>query len=280
MIKGIDVSKWQGTIDFSKVKSVADFVVIKATEGVGYVDPKFKTFQKAVRDNGLLLGYYCFSRPDLKNTPQAEVDFLIKTIGDLKQGEIIFLDYEITPSKYAKPVEWCKAWLDHLSYRLNNYKGLVYLNQSLLNGYDWKAVIDSSYGLWLAIYDYNANAPMPETKWGITAFKQYSNKEKIPGIQGNVDGNVFYGTKTTYKKYGFNGMTIPVPDPITPCEKKLKETEKLLDDAIKRNTDLVNQNTIQSDKINALNLKLANNLRGYSKSELFKAYFGQYPDTF
>ena len=151
-IKGIDISKWQGVIDYTKVKTVADFVIIKATEGVGYTDPKFLTNQAEIRKQGLLLGYYCFSRPDLKNTPQAEVDYLLKTIGTLKAGEVIFLDYEITPSKYNKPVEWCKAWLDHLAKRLDGYKGLVYLNQSLLKGFDWKSVIDGGYGLWLAIY--------------------------------------------------------------------------------------------------------------------------------
>ena len=44
-LKGIDVSKWQGTIDWSKVKDQVDFAIIRAGYGTGYVDPYFKRKQ-------------------------------------------------------------------------------------------------------------------------------------------------------------------------------------------------------------------------------------------
>jgi len=353
MIKGIDISQWQGAVDFSKVKTVCDFVVIKATEGSTFIDPKFSANQSGTRSSGMLLGYYCYTRPDLGNTVESEVDFLLRTIGDLKAGEVIFLDYEVS---YAKPVAWCKAWLDYLSKKLGGYKGLVYLNQSLLNGNDWSGVISAGYGLWLAVYDYNTNSPMPQTKWGLMAFRQYSNREVITGISAAVDGNVFYGDRTAYKKYGYNLVTIPETPPITPpsseeiiagLERKLQESTDQLIEATqtlsrittdyknyqdrtvleisqkntqiesmqKTNADLTSQLSIMSKQVedatkerkiavdavqplkdankklmeeeailqkelDRLNAKLLKKLKGYSKSELFRAYFGKYPDKY
>lgn len=234
MLKGIDVSSWQGIIDFTKVKAVKDFFIMKATEGVGFTDPKFSVNQAGARKSGMLIGYYCFTRPDLGNTVEAEVDYLLKTIGELKAGEVIFLDYEVS---YAKPVAWCKAWLDYLAKRLNGYKGLVYLNQSLLNGNDWTPLITSNYGLWLAKYDYDPDADIPATKWGVVAFRQYSNKEVVPGITGGVDANVFYGDKNAYLKYGYNPNSTNDPVITPPSSEEIiagleKKVDELTDEII------------------------------------------------
>lgn len=248
MIKGIDISQWQGSVSFTKVKTAVDFCIIKTTEGYGkpWIDPKFIENQRAARLAGLLIGYYCYTRPDLGNTVEQEVDFLLDTIGELKEGEVIFLDYEVS---YAYPVAWCKAWLEYLQKKLNGYKGLVYLNQSLLNSNDWQGVISGGFGLWLAVYDYMPNNDMPQTKWGVCAFKQYSNKETVPGISGVVDGNVFYGDVTQYKKYGYVKNTSTTP-PVTPppsseeiIEKLEKEIDSLSDQLIEEKQQYTKLNT-------------------------------------
>ena len=227
-LKGTDISGWQGDVDFLKLKTATDFVIIKVSEGWGtkWVDSKFIRNQTEARKAGIPLGYYCYTRPDLGNTVEAEVDFLLKTIGTLKTGEMIFLDYEVS---YAKPVDWCKRWLDYLAGKLNGYKGIVYLNQSLLNGNDWTPLIVASYGLWLAVYDYNFNAPMPVTKWGTVAFKQFSNKETIPGIVGVADCNVFYGDKPTLTKYGFNPSETTPPVVPPSSEQEIAKLQKQID---------------------------------------------------
>lgn len=226
ILKGVDVSVYQ-VVDFSKLKTSADFFIMKATEGWGFTDKKFSTNQTGARNAGMLLGYYTYTRPDLGNTVEQEVDYLLKTIGTLKEGEVIFLDYEVS---YAKPVAWCKAWLDYLAKKLNGYKGLVYLNQSLLNSNDWSSVISAGYGLWLAKYDYVMPKEMPETKWGICAFQQYSNREVVSGVNTPVDANAFFGDKTQYKKYGYHSEVTP-PTPPTPpsCEEQLKDLEIQVD---------------------------------------------------
>lgn len=350
IIKGTDISVYQ-TVDFSKLKVSTDFCIMKATEGWGFTDKKFLIHQKGARDAGMLVGYYCFTRPDLGNTVEAEVDYLLKTIGTLKAGEIIFLDYEVS---YAKPVAWCKEWLDYLAKKLGGYKGLVYLNQSLLNGNDWSSVIAAGYGLWLAKYDYVFPSEMPQTKWGTCAFQQYSNREVVSGISSPVDANAFFGDKTQYKKYGYSITTTTPPTTPPSCEEQLKglevqighlqdevvlvtgERDKaireygeyqdrttkqlsekqaqieslqktnveltaqigLLGDQVKvaieerktavevaqklteENKVLLDNAVLLQAEVDRLNEKLKAKLKGYTKGELFRAYFGRYPDKY
>ena len=238
MIKGTDISSFQ-VVNFSKLKVSTDFVIIKATEGYGFVDPKFVANQTGARNMGIPLGYYCFTRPDLGNTVEAEVDFLLKTI-NIKDGESIYLDYEVS---YAKPVAWCFAWLEYLKKKLNGYKGIVYLNQSLLTSNDWTQVISGGYGLWLAKYDYVLPTEMPQTKWGTCAFQQYSNREVVSGIASPVDADVFFGDVKAFKKYGYNPVvTVPPVTPPASCEQQLKDLEVKID---KLNNDMV---IVTSDK--------------------------------
>jgi GH25 family lysozyme M1 (1,4-beta-N-acetylmuramidase) len=197
-LKGVDVAKYQGNIDFTLLKQATNFILMKATEGVGYTDPKFALNQAGARNVGMLLGYYHFARPDLHNTPETEADWFIKMIGILREGEVLALDFEVT---YADKVTWCKAWLDRV-FSVTKCKPVIYLNKSTATGNDWTRVISAGYGLWLADYSYSATSAVPSTKWPITAFRQYSNKATVKGITGVVDANVFYGDETAFKAYG------------------------------------------------------------------------------
>jgi GH25 family lysozyme M1 (1,4-beta-N-acetylmuramidase) len=197
VIYGIDISKHQGTVNYDAVANAVDFVIIKATEGFGYTDPMFKTNQSKFRTKDILLGYYHFARPDLKNSATKEADWFADTVGKLLEGEIMVLDFEVD---CAEPVAWCKAFLEQVERRVN-FKPLIYLNLATVRAYDWSSVIQNNYGLWLAFWDYDKNAAAPSNKWGVTAMRQYSNRANIAGINP-VDANVFYGDKETFKKYG------------------------------------------------------------------------------
>lgn len=332
MIKGVDISKWQGVVDFSKVKTVLEFVIIKATEGVGYTDTKFLANQKGVRDAKILLGYYHFARPDLNNTPEAEADYFLKIIGQLKTGELLVLDYECANQVQAH-VTWCKKWLDRI-FAKTGVRPLIYLNQSQTRKFNWLEVVNANYGLWLASYTHDANNNTGETgQWKTMAMQQYTNKLAVPGISGNVDGNVFFGTLASLKKYGYNPVVVPSSSvsPSTsksvspsasaspsedPCSAEVKALEKELKEAIEAKNAIINdfsdyktlmakELATATDKLNVANnsnadLKKANKnltneidllnaendrlgtkilagLKGYSKSELFFAYFGKYP---
>lgn len=245
--KGIDISKWQGDITFSKVASSTGFVIMKATEGYGYTDPKFKRNQQGLRNAGVPVGYYHFARPDLKNSAIREADWFLSEIGALRKGEVLALDYEVN---YSDPVNWCKAFLDRVKEK-TGVKPLLYINLDTNNKYDWGSVVKGDYGLWLAYWD-GSLTYKPKTDWAVIAIKQYGADTKVDGIVGNVDGNVFYGDIATFKKYGYQGAVEAPPPVQTEYEKELAilKTE---------NEELKKALSLSEDRVK----KLEDDIKGY-----------------
>lgn len=159
---GYDISKWQsvGTGDSAK-----DFLIIKATEGVGYVDGSCDKHYQRAKKQGKLLGHYHFARPDLnKGTDGAkkEAQFFVNNTRNYFGESIPVLDWE-QPGTTGQ-VSWAKAWLDEV-YRLTKVRPLIYMSASVVNGNNWSS-ISKTYGLWIAGYPnaYNVkNPPTPTT---------------------------------------------------------------------------------------------------------------------
>lgn len=219
MIKGIDISTWQGEVDFTKVKHAVDFVMVRASYGCGfkisnpevYVDAQFRRNQKELRRLKIPHGYYHYSYPSL-NTPQEEADFFLWTVGDLQPGEVLALDFEEPSTNTAT---WCLDFLNHIKARLNGYKPLLYINQKTLLKNDFNLVVKGDFGLWLALWTYSPDKiPSSVSPWPVLAMHQWSDKERVPGISGNVDANSFFGSVATFKKYGYQIPAIPVPTPL------------------------------------------------------------------
>lgn len=205
-MKGCDISHFQGTPDFHAIRDNLQFVIIKATDGVAFVDPQFIRNRDEARKVGLLIGYYHFAEPN-DNPPEAEADWFCKNISCLP-GEIACLDFEIN---YPDPVTWCRNFLDKVKSNMG-FKPLVYLNQALIKKYDWSPIINAGYGLWLAQYDYNPDGTPVPTPWNTVAIRQYSNKGNVAGITP-LDLDVFYGDENQFKLYGNPPPPILEPQP-------------------------------------------------------------------
>lgn len=210
MLKGIDISKWQGEVNFETLSPQVDFVIVRSSYGVGYTDSYYQRNRDELTKLNKLKGFYHYSYPQY-NSPEAEADWFLQVIGTPDNGDILFLDFE---ENYATPVDWCERFLDRVSERLGGYKPLLYINLALNNAHDWSPVVNKGYGLWLARWDYNSDAGAPNTDWEVVAFRQYSNHENFAGVVGNVDANVFYGELTAYKKYGYQGVEVEPPSDI------------------------------------------------------------------
>ena len=143
-VKGIDISKWQGDPDFSKVKSSTGFVIAKATEGYGYTDPKFKRNQSELRRLDIPRGYYHYARPDLNNSPEKEANWFLDTVGGLQKGELLALDAE-APAYKGDWAAWSFKFLEEIRKQIG-YKPLVYINKSFNDRFDWSAVVKGNYG--------------------------------------------------------------------------------------------------------------------------------------
>lgn len=214
IILGNDIASYQKDVNFDVYKNNSNFVIIKATEGNGFIDPKFARNQSEARRVSLAVGYYHFARPDLGNAPEVEADFFLKVVGNPVAGEMYVLDYE--PKSFSgDAVGWCKRFLDRV-YDKIKVRPLIYLNQSQTKGFNWQPVIDGGYGLWIAAYTYDPNNNAAEIgKWPFAAMQQWTNKQSVPGIPVVADGNVFFGDVETFKKYGYQPPT-PQPEPTPP----------------------------------------------------------------
>lgn len=226
-MNGIDISSWQRDINLSAIK--ADFVIVKATEGIGYVDKSCDMlFQKAL-SLGKKLGFYHFARPTANNDPVREADFFYENCKGYFGKAIPILDWE---AENKHNVAWAKKWLDRV-YQRSGVKPVIYMSESVVNSYDWSSVANADYGLWIAKYrdnntDYNYNmanaGSRPKVKWWkFYCMWQWTSTGRLNGYSGNLDCNVFYGDGTTWDKYaGKSGTTQPVK-PTQPVKKSNEE---------------------------------------------------------
>lgn len=217
-IVGNDVSEFQGQIDWATYKNNTNFVLIRASQGVGYIDKEFGNNRQQARDQKVPRGFYHFANPDLGNSPHDEANFFMSLIdGDsLLEGESLALDFEV---QYEDAVNWCKDWLDIVSAHYNGIKPFIYLNQSLAQQYDWTPVIDAGYALWIAAYTGSPeNNAFQGGKWQVAAMQQWTDGQSVPGISVPVDGDVFFGTIGQFEEYGFKSATPQEPVAQTPVE--------------------------------------------------------------
>jgi lysozyme len=209
MLVGNDVSVFQGQIDWDTFKKNANFAIIRSSYGNGYADTKFLKNRDEARRIGLPHGFYHYAYPQY-NQPQAEADWFLTTLANIRNGEFLALDFE---ERYADPVTWSKAFLDHIALRLNGYKPLLYINYALLQAHDWSSVANAGYGLWLAEWNGLPDKTSPLKDWNVCAFHQWTDKQTVPGILGNVDGDAFFGDLTALAAYGYKIPVLPTPQP-------------------------------------------------------------------
>lgn len=204
MLNGIDISHWQDGINLAKVKH--DFVIIKATEGIDFVDPCFHKFIIQAKTDGDCIGVYHFARPE-KYSAKQEAAFFHKTIKDFVGEVMLILDWE---SVGKGNVTWAKVWLDEI-HNLTGVKPVIYMSESVVNHYKWESVASGDYGLWVAKYadnkadknyDMSNAGKKPKVKWWNNyCMWQWTSSGKLTGYKGNLDCDVFYGDKTAWGKY-------------------------------------------------------------------------------
>ena len=202
MLKGIDISHHQSGIDLSKIDT--DFVICKATEGVGYTDNCCDKFYQQAKKLGKKLGVYHFARPDLRNTAKAEADWFVSQTKGYHKEAILILDWE---SGDLSNVTWAKQWLDRVK-ELTGVKPLIYMSASVMRSNDWSSVVKADYGLWVASYGTNNGTAQesvfnkyPLKYWDFYALWQYTSTGKLSGYSGNLDLNYFSGDKEAWDKY-------------------------------------------------------------------------------
>lgn len=198
MLKGIDISHYDGQVDFAKIKAAGcEFVFIKATEGTDFVDAFFHTNWQGAKAAGIVRGAYHFFQPSVSVMKQA--DNFLKTVGLLEPGDLFpVIDAEnprlwkgITPRHAADLVI---TWLELVEKQLG-VPGIIYAGDSFVRdilGADAR-LAQSGRKLYLARYRKTIPpAPKPFADW---AFWQFSQTGTWPGIKGAVDLDLFKGSR-------------------------------------------------------------------------------------
>jgi lysozyme len=189
MIRGIDISHYQGNIDWIKVATNNAFVFIKATEGEKNHDPMFKANWAGAQSVGLPVGAYHFFDPAQDAGLQAQhfCDALDSVTG--KRLPPMF-DIEKTGGvSQALILTKVQKWMD-LVEKHTGQKPIIYTNVSI--GTQTRlAKKFSKYLLWVAQYGVKAPALCGWPKWTLW---QYSQTGRVPGIAGDVDLDYFAGT--------------------------------------------------------------------------------------
>ena len=235
-LKGIDISKWQSSLDLSKIDF--DFAIIKATEGKSYVDPYCdKFFQKALSMNKKLGVYHFANNPS--NTAEQEANWFINNTKGYIGKAIPVLDWE---SKDTSNVAWALEWLERVE-KAYGCKPMIYMSQSVVNRHDWSKVVAGNYGLWVAKYrdyvaDYNydmSNAgSKPEVKyWKFYAIWQWTSSGRLNGYNGNLDLDEFYGDESAWDAYVGKGEGTTTPEP-TPAPKPEKLSNEEVAELVKQ----------------------------------------------
>lgn len=207
MLQGIDVSHWQGAVDWKKVAGAGfKFCFLKATQGSGFVDKRVKANVAGAKAAGLYVGLYHYFTP----TGDAGAQFgnfwaTVLNCGGPKGLLVPVLDVEgdnqnslggMDAGAYAKS---CLAWLSYLKKKTGR-DGIVYTYPYFakqLNG------ALGEYPLWIASYPkltLESGKLTGVAGWDDWCFWQWSNAGRVAGVGGSVDMDSFNGDEAALRR--------------------------------------------------------------------------------
>ncbi|MEJ7558328.1 MAG: glycoside hydrolase family 25 protein [Pedobacter sp.] len=196
-VHGIDVSSYQGKIDWKMVKAMRDddvgvtFAFIKATEGMFKVDPYFQRNWREAPKSGIICGAYHYLIP--KKSGEWQAKFFLQTVrfesGDLPPVCDI---EELSGVPASKMRVQLSEFLEHVESK-TGVKPIIYTGLSFYKDY-LEGHFDG-YPLWIAHYYQPKLKVGKRTKW---QFWQHSDKAKISGIGHVVDFNAFNGDSLAF----------------------------------------------------------------------------------
>ncbi len=191
-LRGIDVSKWQGDIDWEAVRGDGvHFAFMRVSDGVD-LDPTFARNWSETARVGIARGAYQYFRP--LQDPELQADLLLEAMGPPAAGNLpAVIDIEVAdgvePRELARRIDrWAARVL-----KATGARPIVYTSAK-----NWSALLGGSrqfrrHALWIAHYDVECpNTPAAWRRWTI---HQISQQAQIAGIAAPVDENRFHGTR-------------------------------------------------------------------------------------
>lgn len=190
-LKGIDVSKWQGDINWEKVKPNIDFAIVRCGFGsnaTGYDDVKYKKNVTECERLNIPYAVYLYSYAKSESAIDSEVAHALRLVDghkpfcvyiDMEDGSTAGLGKNVLTA-FAK--RFCEA------VKAKGYNVGVYANQNWFQNYlDVASLRNAGYSIWCA--KYSNNKPNIAAEYDIW---QYTSSGRVDGVNGNVDMNYMY----------------------------------------------------------------------------------------
>lgn len=204
MARGIDVSSWQGRIDWTKVKPYIDFAILRCGFGSDSRENDDLYFERNASECkrlGIPFGVYLYSYATTLDDARSEVDHTLRLIRDKKLEYPVFLDVEsrrqmvLPKERLTEIVNYYCEEMEHEGYYVGIYSSLYRLSSNL----DAKEL--DRYDKWVAEWGDEFTYKKPAGMWQHTAF------EELAGIKGRVDGDTaFYDYPRIIRERGLNHL--------------------------------------------------------------------------
>ena len=209
-INGIDIASYQANLNPASMNGT-DFIIIKTTQGTGYVNPTWRRQADQTLQAGKLLGlYHYISGGDAA----AEAQYFVNAARPYVGQAVLALDWESGQNSAWGNV----AYLEQVArevIRLTGVKPLIYASASV---YGAVAPVAQRLdcGLWVAQYPNYERTGYQDTPWNEGAYtcaiRQYSSSGRIPGYGANLDLDIAYMDRGAWMRYAAsNGKTQPAP---------------------------------------------------------------------
>ena len=199
-LEGIDVSVWQGTIDWARVATAGKkFAIIRASAGTLTKDTTYAANRSGAKAAGLKIAAYHYANPDTATNDALNEANWFLSLATPARGEMIpALDLEVTNGLSVSQMQaWASTWLQRVSSVLG-VKPMIYTSPNFWSTYmgDTQSFANAGYKvLWIA--HWGVSQPrIPANNWGGNGwtFWQYTSDGTVPGISGRVDLDRYNGS--------------------------------------------------------------------------------------
>lgn len=203
--EGIDVSAYQGYIDYERVRNAGiEVVYIKSSEGTTLEDPYFRTNYNNAKANGLKVGFYHFIRARNEEEARREAEFFARVISGTNPDCRLAMDFEVFGDLSVEEINRISfAFLQKIQ-EITQKECVIYSDAYNARN-TFSRELAEKYPLWIA--EYGVETPVNNGKWEYWVGFQYTDAGRVDGIEGNVDRDKFTdGILLT-------GGEIPNPEP-------------------------------------------------------------------
>jgi len=185
---GIDVSRWQGEINWEMVAAAGyRFAVIRTTVGNYYTDPRFYENWSGARNAGLLVSAYHVVTPE--HSAGSQIDRFFDVLGDRKADLPIVLDVELSRGVSPAGITTCVKDCLQMVEQRDDRKPVIYTAKWFWNDHVLESPEWSAYDLWVA--NYGISTPSLPAGWSEWKLWQHSDKGRVPGIAATTNLNHF-----------------------------------------------------------------------------------------